>query len=107
MDKGVWWASPRGTAGGVGDAVASADSWEVGVSGTVVEGEPQLDYAVIEFGSNAEVTRSYNGVTINALGGPIGNQQTLCKQGVASGWTCGPSWQTGSVYNTSQVCYAG
>ena len=34
----------------------------------------------------------------------IGNQQTLCKQGVASGWTCGPSWQTGSVYNTSQVC---
>lgn len=93
-----------GHCGGVGDAVASADSWEVGVSGTVVKVNPQLDYAVIEFGSNAEVTRSYNGVTINALGGPIGNQQTLCKQGVASGWTCGPSWQTGSVYNTSQVC---
>src|SRR5699024_3886791 len=47
----------------VGDSVASADSWQVGPTGTVVSKNAELDYSVIEFGSDAEVTNSYNGVT--------------------------------------------
>lgn len=88
----------------VGDPVMSADSWGMGATGTVVRVNPQLDYALIEFGPNADVTRTYNGVTINALGGGIGTGQTVCKQGVATGYTCGVSWSDAGVSNISQVC---
>src|SRR5699024_9875787 len=73
----------------VGDSVASADSWQVGPTGTVVSKNAELDYSVIEFGSDAEVTNSYNGVTAHGVGGTVKPGDVVCKRGVATGTTCG------------------
>ena len=63
----------------VGDSVASADSWQVGPTGTVVSKNTELDYSVIEFGSDAEVTNSYNGVTAHGVGGTVKPGDVVCK----------------------------
>ncbi|AGF71794.1 hypothetical protein A605_03915 [Corynebacterium halotolerans YIM 70093 = DSM 44683] len=94
-----------GHCGEPGELVASADSWQVGPSGTVVASNAAHDYSVIEFGSNAELTRSYNGVTVNEVGGaPVTLGQQLCKQGVATGFTCGITWAGDGNTQLSQVC---
>ena len=104
-DKGHKYALTAGHCGEVGDAVTSADSWQVGPSGTIVEVNRDLDYALIELGSNAEVTRSYNGVHINHLGSkPIKPGNVVCKQGVASGRTCGVTLHDWESMNISQTC---
>ncbi len=48
--------------GGGADIVYNED-------GTVAARNEYLDYTVIEFGSKAEISRSYNGVTATQLGG--------------------------------------
>lgn len=89
-----------GHCGGFGAQVYSADSPEVGVAGVITQSAPNLDFALITFNEKAQLTRSYGGVTINAVGGsPVVGQQ-VCKKGVATGFTCGTAWDT---YN-SQVC---
>lgn len=93
-----------GHCGKAGDKVFSADSWQVGPTGTVVASNYLHDYSVIELGSNAEITRSYNGVTVNSVGGPVSPGQLLCKQGVATGNTCGNVWSADSYSQVSQVC---
>lgn len=93
-----------GHCGYVGSTVASGDSWQVGPSGTVMAVNPVLDYSVIEFGSNAEVTRSYNGVTVNSVGGPIAPGAIACKQGVATGYTCGASLYNLEQVNVNHIC---
>lgn len=93
-----------GHCGAPGDMVISADSWKLGPSGTVVYSQPGSDYSVIEFGSNAQLSRSYNGVTINELGGVAATGEMLCKMGVATGYTCGVNWQQQGRKITSQVC---
>ncbi|SFG21080.1 hypothetical protein SAMN05660282_00294 [Corynebacterium spheniscorum] len=93
-----------GHCGAPGDMVVSADSWKLGPSGTVVYSHPGNDYSVIEFGSNAQISRSYNGVTINELGGVAATGEMLCKMGVATGYTCGVNWQQQGRMITSQVC---
>ncbi|CAB0740829.1 hypothetical protein FRC0135_00633 [Corynebacterium diphtheriae] len=98
-------AITAGHCGNVGDAVSSADSWQVGPSGTVVAKGSNLDYAVVELGSNAQVTQRYNNVSVNAVGGPMpvtGN--TACKQGVATGFSCGLVWNHDHRTTASQVC---
>lgn len=98
-------AITAGHCGAPGTPVASADSPQVGVSGTVVSTNPALDYSVIELGSNSEVTRTYNGVTVNSLGGaPQRPGAIVCKNGVASGRTCGMTFHEGGRANISQVC---
>lgn len=98
-------AITAGHCGYVGAQVASADSWRVGNTGTVVAHGNGLDYSVIELGSNARVTRSYNGVTVNSVGGgtPAAGSQ-VCKSGVATGTTCGNVWGADHRTNVSQVC---
>ncbi|WP_455005876.1 S1 family peptidase [Corynebacterium propinquum] len=93
-----------GHCGAEGDYVASADSWQVGNSGTIVASNAQHDYSVIEFGSNAEVTRSYNNVTVDEIGaGPRFGDQ-VCKNGVATGHTCGVHYGDAEGIQFNQVC---
>ncbi|MDF5821105.1 S1 family peptidase [Corynebacterium felinum] len=104
-DQGRKVAITAGHCGKVGSQVVSADSWRVGRSGTVVaHGQNGLDYSVIELGSNAQITRSYNGVTVDEIGGVPGSFQTVCKTGVATGHTCGVVWVADKKTNLSQVC---
>lgn len=93
-----------GHCGNVGDPVSSADSWQVGPTGTVVSKNEQLDYSLIEFGSKAEVSRSYNGVTANGVGGTIQPGDITCKRGVATGRTCGMTFQHTERVTVNQVC---
>lgn len=88
----------------VGDSVASADSWQVGPTGTVVSKSDELDYAVIELGSDAEVTNSYNGVTATGVGGTVNPGDVVCKRGVATGTTCGMTFMNGNNIQLNQVC---
>ena len=98
-------AITAGHCGNIGDSVSSADSWRVGNSGTVIAHGGDLDYSVIELGSNARVTRSYNGVTVNSVGGETPNSgRRICKSGVATGTTCGNVWSKDHQTNISQVC---
>lgn len=89
-----------GHCGTVGAQVFSADAPKAGVAGTVVQVVPELDFAVIQFNDTAQLTRTYNGVTVNSLGGTQVFGQQTCKKGVATGFTCGVAWD---AYN-SQVC---
>lgn len=93
-----------GHCGNVGDPVSSADSWQVGPTGTVSARNTQLDYSVIEFGSKAEISRSYNGVTANGVGGTTNPGDVTCKQGVATGRTCGMTFQHDEKITINQVC---
>lgn len=93
-----------GHCGNPGDKVWSADSWQVGASGTVTASNRLHDYSVIELGSNTEISRTYNGVTVNSLGGPVAPGDMLCKQGVATGNTCGQVWAADEGLQISQLC---
>lgn len=93
-----------GHCGDVGDAVRSADSFWVGEAGTIVADGSNDDYSVIEFGSNAEISNSYNGVTVNGIGGQTSNLQEVCKTGVATGFTCGLVWTADERLTMSQLC---
>ena len=98
-------AITAGHCGNPGDPVKSADSWRVGRSGTVVNSNKELDYSVIELDSNARVSRHYNNVTVNHVGGETpGQWKRVCKTGVASGTTCGHVWVADEGRNVSQVC---
>lgn len=93
-----------GHCGEVGEDVFSADSWQVGPSGTVMATNGYYDYAVIEFGSNAELTRSYNGVTVDEVGGGVRQGETVCKQGVATGFDCATTWASNPEVHVTQLC---
>lgn len=93
-----------GHCGEVGDEVSSADSWQVGPSGTVAATNGYYDYALVEFGSNAELTRSYNGVNVDELGGGVAQGDTVCKHGVATGSDCAVTWTANEEVHVSQLC---
>lgn len=93
-----------GHCGNPGEEVISADSWSVGPAGRIVASSRNYDYSVIEFNERAEISRSYNGVTVNSVGGSPATGEQLCKRGVATGHTCGVSWVSEKRVNFSQVC---
>lgn len=96
-----------GHCGDLGTPVSSADSWEVGQTGTVVARNDYFDYAVIEFDENAELSNSYNGITAGQLGGTApAAGDTVCKNGVATGYTCGNTWVSGEEVTITQLCAA-
>ncbi len=104
-NRGEKVAITAGHCGKVGDPVSSADAPQVGRVGTVTQVNRELDYAVITLARNTEVSRSYNGVTVNHLGGaPVQAGARVCKQGVASGMTCGPTFSDWQTMNINQVC---
>lgn len=94
-----------GHCGQPGDVVMSADSWEIGRSGTIVSSNAAQDFSVIEFGNNARISNSYNGFRVHSVGGAapaVG--QNLCKQGVATGHSCGNVWTANDAMTIAQVC---
>lgn len=104
-DKGEKIALTAGHCGKVGDPVVSADVPQTGRSGTITHVNAALDYAVITLAPNAEVTRTYSGVTVNRVGGaPVRPAGTVCKHGVASGTTCSFTISDWDDRNVSQVC---
>lgn len=98
-------AITAGHCGSVGQPVFSADALGLGPSGRIAAVNPDLDYAVIELGPNAEVTRTYNGVTVNQLSAaPQAPGQVVCKSGYATARTCGVTWIDDGRTNLNQVC---
>lgn len=97
-------AITAGHCGGVGSPVVSADSRRLGRTGTVAHRNEYLDYAVIHLGENADITANYNGAPIRGAAAPppVGHQ--ICKNGYASGFTCGHVWQNLPAETVSQVC---
>lgn len=97
-------ALTAGHCGNVGDQVVAADSFAAGPTGRVARKNGALDYAVIALGPRADLTTSYNGTTIRSTGGAARTGDTLCKNGYATGVTCGMTWFADGVRNQSQVC---
>ena len=93
-----------GHCGNVGDNVVSMDSPQVGPSGTVAVRNDALDFSVVELGSNAEVTRSYNGVTIDDFGAPSQPGEKITKKGVASNETTGTTIANTNTMQLAQLC---
>lgn len=104
-DAGNNVALTAGHCANEGDPVVSADAEGLGQTGTVVAVDRAMDFALIRLAPNTEVTRSYDGLTINHLGAaPVQPGQTVCKKGVASGVTCGITWYDWQAMNINQVC---
>lgn len=98
-------AVTAGHCGNVGDPVTSADARSLGPTGRISHVDRNLDYAVIALAPNTEVTRTYSGVTINHIGSaPLAPGTSVCKKGVASGYTCGITWYDWQTMNINQVC---
>ncbi|SIS58613.1 hypothetical protein SAMN05444817_11624 [Corynebacterium appendicis CIP 107643] len=97
-------ALTAGHCGNIGDQVVAADSFAAGPTGRVARKNGALDYAVIELGPRADLTASYNGTTIRSTGGATRTGDTLCKNGYATGVTCGINWIADGVRQQSQVC---
>ncbi|MDO4908688.1 MAG: S1 family peptidase [Corynebacterium sp.] len=93
-----------GHCGNVGDYVFSADTWKTNAHGQVVYKNPTLDYVIIKFEKNTVVSNSYNGQTINSMGGVPLTGDMVCKQGIATGNTCGMTLAVEGLSNWSQVC---
>ncbi len=93
-----------GHCGGPGAPVVSMDAEKAGQIGTVVRnGYP--DVAVIKFNNKVRLTRSYNNVSIGALGGATpASLQQLCKTGVATGVSCGPMLAISGPFLVSHLC---
>lgn len=94
-----------GHCGNVGDPVLSADSWQLGPAGTVVAKDPGENFAVVELGSQVELTNAYGGMKVSGAGGQaIGQFEQLCKKGVATGYTCGVTWTSQPDQAITQLC---
>ncbi|AWB83591.1 S1 family peptidase [Corynebacterium liangguodongii] len=103
--RGRMVALTAGHCGEVGQVVTSADAVGLGPAGLVAAVDHGLDYAVIELWPVAEVTRTYNGVSINHVGAPtLAPGQIVCKSGYASAQTCGFTWFEDGRMNLNQVC---
>jgi hypothetical protein len=84
--------------------VTSGDDPEQTPVGTVVRTGAQ-DNGVILLNDNAVVTRSYNDVTVDDLGGPApAPLQEVCKTGIATGRSCGPVLGQAGTEIAAQIC---
>lgn len=97
-------AITAGHCGNPGDEVKSADDPEETVIGTY-ERTGAVDNGIILLNDNAQVSNSYNDVTLSGLGGVApGNFGEVCKTGITTGTSCGPVFaESGSQFAT-QVC---
>lgn len=93
--------------GGPGAVVAAEGRPDLGTVGTMVAGNDNLDYAVIQF-DPALVTpvSTVNGFTISGLGPDPEFGQVACKLGRTTGYSCGVTWGPGEDPGTivNQVC---
>jgi hypothetical protein len=93
--------------GGPGAHVAAEAAQNRGAVGTMVTGNDDLDYAVIQF-DRAKVTpvADIGGFAINGIGPDPAFGQIACKQGRTTGNSCGVTWGPGQDPGTivMQVC---
>ncbi|MGH3558801.1 MAG: serine protease [Mycobacterium sp.] len=93
--------------GGPGAHVAAEAAQNHGEVGTMVAGNDNLDYAVIQF-DPAKVTpvADFGGFAINGIGPDPAFGQIACKQGRTTGNSCGVTWGPGQDPGTivMQVC---
>jgi hypothetical protein len=93
--------------GGPGAVVAAEAAKDRGTLGTMVAGNDNLDYAVIQF-DPAKVTpvASFGGFAIDGIGPDPAFGQIACKQGRTTGNSCGVTWGPGQDPGTivMQVC---
>jgi len=93
--------------GGPGAQVAAEAAKDRGILGTMVSGNDNLDYAVIQF-DPAKVTpvADFGGFVINGIGPDPAFGQIACKQGRTTGNSCGVTWGPGQDPGTivMQVC---
>jgi hypothetical protein len=93
--------------GGPGAQVAAEAAPGAGVIGTMVAGNDNLDYAVIQFDTN-KVTpvNNFKNFLITGIGPDPSFGQVACKLGRTTGYSCGVTWgpgeQPGTIVN--QVC---
>jgi hypothetical protein len=93
--------------GAPGAKVAAEGAEDAGVLGTMVAGNDNLDYAVIQFDPN-KVTPvdNFKGFAISGIGPDPTLGQVACKLGRTTGYSCGVTWgpgeQPGTIIN--QVC---
>ena len=87
--------------------VAAEAAKDRGTLGTMVAGNDNLDYAVIQF-DPAKVTpvANFGGFAINGIGPDPAFGQIACKQGRTTGNSCGVTWGPGQDPGTivMQVC---
>jgi hypothetical protein len=93
--------------GGPGAQVAAEAAKDRGIVGTMVSGNDNLDYAVIQF-DPAKVTpvANFDGFAINGIGPDPAVGQIACKQGRTTGNSCGVVFGPGQDPGTlvMQVC---
>jgi len=91
--------------GEFGQKVSSADAQSIAPTGTIVGGNKSRDYSVIVFDTKkAELSRTYDGVTVNSLSGKANDGEQICKKGVGTGMTCGLNLITSESVSFSHVC---
>ncbi|MFD5869172.1 trypsin-like peptidase domain-containing protein [Corynebacterium sp. NPDC060344] len=101
-----------GHCGGPGAPVRSMDATEAGVIGTVQRVDASFDYAVLVLNGKAVPTSTYGDTRVASVGQLPKAGEMACKQGVATGRTCGPTWLQGAPgsaaepHVSTQICAA-
>jgi hypothetical protein len=93
--------------GAPGAQVGAEGAEGAGVLGTMVAGNDNLDYAVIQFDPNKVTPVSnFKGFLITGIGPDPGFGQVACKLGRTTGYSCGVTWGPGAQPGTivNQVC---
>ncbi|MFV8048885.1 S1 family peptidase [Mycobacterium sp. 48b] len=93
--------------GGPGATVSAEGADSAGVLGTMVAGNDNLDYAVIQFDpAKVTPTNNVNGFQIDGLGPDPVFGDVACKLGRTTGYSCGVTWGPGQDPGTivNQVC---
>ncbi|HIW91338.1 MAG TPA: S1 family peptidase [Candidatus Corynebacterium avicola] len=97
-------AVTAGHCGSPGDEVTSADDPDGTVIGTF-ERAGSVDNGIILLNENAQVSNSYNDVSVSQLGGAVPSDLgQVCKTGITTGTSCGPVLGTSGAQFGSQVC---
>lgn len=105
-------ATTAGHCGGVGAPVRSMDATEAGVIGSVQRVDATFDYAVLVLHGNAVPTSTYGDTRVASVGDLPNAGEIACKQGIATGRTCGPTWvqgapgSAGDPHVSTQICAA-
>ncbi len=93
--------------GGPGAVVAAEGAQDAGVVGTMVAGNDNLDYAVIQFDpTKVTPVNIVEGFRIDGLGPDPTFGDVACKLGRSTGYSCGVTWGPGNEPGTivNQVC---
>jgi hypothetical protein len=106
-NKGALIGFTSAHCGGPGAVVAAEAAKDRGTLGTMVAGNDNLDYAVIQFDpAKVAPVANFGGFMINGIGPDPAFGEIACKQGRTTGNSCGVTWGPGQDPGTivMQVC---